>query len=84
MRPDVNAIFHGHDTNMLKNAEKFGVPVTEKEEPYSTLELVEQAKKLCVHKYFILKNHGIISLGKTMHEAGERAVVMHKRAETNQ
>ncbi len=79
MRPDVNAIFHGHDTEVLKNAEKLGIPVTEKEEPYGTVELMEQAKKLCMHDYFILKNHGIISLGKTMKEAGERAVEMHKQ-----
>lgn len=80
MRPDVNAIFHGHDNEVLKNAERLGVPVTEKEEPYGTLELMEQAKKLCMHDYFILKKHGIVSLGKTMKEAGERSVEMHKRA----
>ena len=82
MRPDINAVFHGHDAEVLKNAEKLGIPVTEKEEPYGTLELMEQAKKLCNNDYFILKNHGIISLGKTMKEAGERAIKMHKKAES--
>ncbi|VVB59748.1 L-fuculose phosphate aldolase [uncultured archaeon] len=79
-RPDINAIFHSHDDIVLKNAKKLGIPVTEKEEPYGTPELMEQAKKLCMHDYFILKNHGIISLGKTMKEAGKRAVEMHKKA----
>ena len=82
MRPDVNAIFHGHDAEVLKNAKKLGVPVTEKEEPYGSLELMEESKKLCVHDYFILKNHGIISLGKTMQDAGKRAIEMHKKAES--
>lgn len=81
MRPDINAIFHGHDAAVLKNAENLGIPVTEKEEPYGTLELAEQAKKLCNHDYFVLKNHGIISLGKTMQEAGKRAVLMHEKAQ---
>ncbi len=79
-RSDINAIFHGHDTLIMKHAEKLGIPVTEKEEAYGTQELMEQAKKLCVHDYFILKNHGIISLGKTMKEVGQRAEKMHKRA----
>ncbi len=80
VRPDVNAIFHGHDTLVMENAEKSGIPVTEKEEAYGTHELMEQAKKLCKNNYFILKNHGIIALGVTMKEAGERAEKMHMLA----
>jgi len=82
-RPEINAIFHGHDGLVLKNAEKLGVRATEKEEPYGTLELVERAKKLCNHDYFILNNHGMMSLGRTMKEAGERAVRMHEKACTD-
>lgn len=79
-RPDVNAVFHGHDTGVAEGAGKPGIPVTEKEAPYGTRELAVEAKKLCMHDYFVLKNHGIVSLGKTMKEAGERAVNMHERA----
>lgn len=78
LRPDVNAVFHGHDIEVMKNAKKLRIPVTEKEAAYGTSELAEQAKKLCRNDYFILKNHGIISLGKTMEEAGERALKMHE------
>lgn len=76
-RPDVNAIFHGHDALVMKNAEALGMPVTEKEEAYGTQELMEQAKKLCTQDYFILRNHGIIALGATMKEAGLLAEKMH-------
>ncbi len=79
-RPEVRAIFHGHDAFVMKHAEKLGIPVTEKEEVYGTSELMEQAEKLCAHDYFILKNHGIISLGKTLNEAGQKAEKMHERA----
>lgn len=78
-RPDINAIFHGHDAKVMENAKKLDIPVTEKEELYGTPELMEQAKKLCKNNYFILKNHGIIALGRTMKEAGELAEKMHMR-----
>lgn len=79
-RPDVNAVFHGHDIEVMENAEKLGIPVTEKEAAYGTPELAEEAKKMCKKDYFILKNHGILSLGKTMNDAGERALKMHEHA----
>ena len=79
-RPDINAIFHGHDAQVMENAKKPGIPVTEKEEAYGTQELMNQAKKLCTHDYFILKNHGIIALGATMKEAGALAEKMHMRS----
>ena len=78
-RPDVNAIFHGHDVKVMENAEKLGISVTEKEELYGTPELMEQAKKLCKNNYFILKNHGMVALGATMKEAGALAEKIHMR-----
>ncbi|MCK4555160.1 MAG: class II aldolase/adducin family protein, partial [Candidatus Aenigmarchaeota archaeon] len=80
VRPDINAIFHGHDALVVESAEKLGIPITKKEEAYGTQELMGQAKKLFAHDYFVLKNHGIISLGITMKEAGEMAEKMHERA----
>ena len=83
-RPGVNAIFHGHDEAVLKAAGKLGVPVTEKEEAYGTAGLAHSALRLLSRypwsHYFVLKNHGFVSLGAGMHEAGQVALDMHERA----
>ncbi len=79
-RPEVDAVFHGHSEKLLAEAERLGLPVTEREQPYGTPELV--AEILCVldgHKLVILRQHGFVSLGGTMEEAGRNAEEMLKR-----
>jgi len=84
MRPDINAIFHGHDNIVLEK--KYGMEIisTEEEKPYGTLELLEQVKNLLTNSndcnYFIWKNHGICSLGNNMEEAGSIAIEKHNEA----
>jgi len=74
-RKDVNAIFHGHSKNILEQANELGIPQTSKEEPYGTIELVQKVLEILDDKAFlIMKNHGFISLGRTMREAGELAL----------
>jgi len=71
-RSDVNAIFHGHYEPILK-ANKF--PATKKEEKYGSIELVDGVLEvLGQNDFIIMKNHGFISLGKDMDEAGQRAL----------
>ncbi|MBU1026570.1 MAG: class II aldolase/adducin family protein [Candidatus Margulisbacteria bacterium] len=70
-RPDINAIFHGHSKEILAKAEQLNLPQTKKEEPYGTVELVNSVLEIIdKHNFIIMKNHGFISLGKTMKEAG--------------
>ena len=69
-RPEVNAIFHGHSLELLKP----GIVTTEEEKPYGTVELVEEVLKVLDNDVFVLKNHGFVSLGKTMDEAGNNIV----------
>lgn len=72
-RKDVKAIFHGHSKKILEQARELGIAETTREEPYGTIELVQRVLEILDNKFLlIMKNHGFISLGKSMKEAGSR------------
>jgi L-fuculose-phosphate aldolase len=72
-RPDVNAVFHGHSAPLLAAAERLHIPVTLREQPYGTPELVaELLQILGDHDFVVIRNHGFVSLGRTMADAGRR------------
>ena len=78
---EVDAVFHGHSDAIIMNAEKLGFPVTEKEHEPGTIELAKDVLRvLGDKKLIVLKNHGFVSLGKTMKEAGELALATLKRS----
>jgi ribulose-5-phosphate 4-epimerase/fuculose-1-phosphate aldolase len=78
---EVNAVFHGHDDTIVANADKLGLPVTKKEYESGTIELAKEVLKLLGDKNLIaLRNHGFVSLGGTMKEAGELALATLKRS----
>lgn len=80
-RPDVGAVFHGHSPEILASANALGMPETEREMPYGTLDLVKEVLKvLNKENFLVMKNHGFLSLGKTMQEVGELAMQMHCQA----
>jgi len=80
-RKEVNAVFHGHNDAIIMNAEKLGFPVTEKEHEPGTIELAKEVLKVLGNKNLVaLKNHGFVSLGRTMKEAGELALATLKRS----
>jgi len=80
-RKDINAVFHGHDKLVLKFNNRLKFPITEKEQPYGSTELVkEMVKILDNYNYILIKEHGFISLGKTIDEAGNNAIEQHKKA----
>lgn len=82
-RPDVNAVIHVHDDLVLENAKKLGIAVTGKEEPYGTPELAYEVQKVLNHEnYIAIKKHGVISLGKSLWEAGNIIITMHREAES--
>ncbi|RLD46576.1 MAG: hypothetical protein DRI94_14650 [Bacteroidetes bacterium] len=74
-KPEINAVFHGHSPEILKFADQLKIPVTKKEFEYGTIKLAKEALKLLTtHNFIILKNHGFISLGKTVQEAGNLTI----------
>ena len=84
LRDDINAIFHTHDTVVMAQATRLNIPVTETEQAPGSPELAQEAVKLLKFnkgiKFFVLKNHGIISLGATMDEAGKMMDEMGEKA----
>jgi ribulose-5-phosphate 4-epimerase/fuculose-1-phosphate aldolase len=84
-RPEVNAIFHGHSELILSSAEGLSLPVTPREDPYGSPELVESVTEILDDlSFFVLKNHGFMALGKTMQETGERAVAIYLKSQEYQ
>jgi ribulose-5-phosphate 4-epimerase/fuculose-1-phosphate aldolase len=72
---DINAVFHGHNDLIVRYAEKLKLPVTKKEFESGTIELAKEVLKvLGDNKLIVLRNHGFISLGTSMEEAGELAL----------
>lgn len=79
-RGDVNAVFHGHDKEITTNAALLGVPETGKEELPGTTELMHEVMKILGENNFIvMKNHGFLSLGKNMDDAGNQALEIKKK-----
>jgi len=79
---DVNAIFHGHDNSITKNAEKLKLPVTEEKQPPGTMEVTNEVLAVLDNNNFIvIKNGGFVCLGRTMKEVGELALNTWKKAQ---
>ena len=71
----INAVFHGHNEVIVTKASKLNLPTTEKEYESGTIELAKEVLKVLENnKIIILKNHGFVTLGTTMKEAGEKAL----------
>ena len=74
-RNEIGAIFHGHDREITASAALLGLPETGKEEPSGTTQLLSEVMKILdAGNFLIMKNHGFLSLGKTMDEAGNLAM----------
>ncbi len=80
-RKDIQAVFHGHSREILRCAERPpDIPETQERQPYGSLELVRSVIDVLGNSDFvIIKKHGFISLGKSMEEAGRRAIEVHRR-----
>lgn len=74
MRPEVNAIFHGHSEQLLSHPAP-NTPITKAEAPYGSQELVSQVLQvLQKNDYLLIKNHGFLSLGSDMNSTGKRVL----------
>lgn len=72
-RPEVRAIFHGHDDELLRRTETLGIPVTAREQPYGTPALVREVLQTVPgNDFFIMRGHGFVALGHSCAEAGAR------------
>ena len=73
-RPEVSAVFHGHHDKILRQGKRLGLPVTGCEQPYGTPEIVQEILQILgQHHFFLIRNHGFVSLGRSMDEAGQHA-----------
>ena len=85
LRPDVMAVFHGHDDLVLTHADalarEFPIAVTGEARLFGTLDDAEDtAREMGSAPYCIRKGHGFVSVGRTLSAAGELAVTIHRRA----
>ena len=82
-RHDTNAVFHGHSGRILRASDALGLTTTRNFEDYGSLELASSVLEVLDDESFIvMKNHGFLSLGRTMEEAGTRAVEICDRAKS--
>jgi ribulose-5-phosphate 4-epimerase/fuculose-1-phosphate aldolase len=84
-RPDVLAVFHGHDEAVLRHADRlareFPIAVTAESRLFGTRgDAEETARELAGLSYIIRKGHGFVSVGRSLDAAGEQAVRIHRRA----
>jgi len=80
-RFEVNAILCGNDSSIIKHAKKLKLVETEEEIPSGTVELANEVlSALKNNNFIVIKNYGFLSLGKTVKEAGELALKIHKKA----
>jgi ribulose-5-phosphate 4-epimerase/fuculose-1-phosphate aldolase len=72
-RPDVSAVLHGHDDDLVARALELGLPVTAREQPYGTAALVEEVRSVLeTHAFVVIRGHGFVALGGTAGEALRR------------
>ena len=70
-RPEIAAVFHGHHDKILRRGRRLGLPITEREQPYGTPEIVREILQILgQNNFFLIRSHGFVSLGKSMDEAG--------------
>lgn len=71
--PNIQAILHGHSSLFLKHTVALDLPITKSFYPYGTRELAESALDIMnpSTRFFILRDHGFISLAENIEEAGK-------------
>ncbi|MFH0866333.1 MAG: class II aldolase/adducin family protein [Bacteroidota bacterium] len=76
-RPYVQSVFHGHAKEFLSAAINLNFSETATVEPYGSIELVNSVLDILGYQnFFIIKNHGFVSLGNSMKETGERCLML--------
>jgi len=71
-RPEIMAVFHGHYPIFEENFVQLGLRITVRAAEYGSIDLVQDVLEILGEENFVLlRNHGFLSLGRTMQEAGE-------------
>jgi L-fuculose-phosphate aldolase len=72
-RPDAGAVLHGHCDSLLERAEALELPITRREQPYGTAQLVgEVLEVLDGHALVVIRGHGFIAIGSGPADAWSR------------
>jgi len=80
-RPEIMAILHGHCREITQNPAKAGIVTTREFVESGTLKIIESVLEVVDNHYFIeIKDHGFLSLGRTIEEAGTLALSMQEKA----
>lgn len=79
-KKSVNAVFHLHDYKIMKKLKKYKIPVTKVTEAGTEKIGYDVIKCLNGKNFVIMKNHGVVAVGKTMGEAGKIILKYHKMA----
>jgi ribulose-5-phosphate 4-epimerase/fuculose-1-phosphate aldolase len=84
-RPDVGAVFHGHDALVLRHGRRLArerdVVFTPRRRLFGTrADARETAAALGRHVAVIRRGHGFVTVGRTPAEAGRRALALHRSA----
>ena len=75
-RPDIHAIFHGHNVPITDHALQLAIPETPQAYDYGTIDLAQGAAQLAESAdFFVIKEHGFVALGTTMEEAGKLSLL---------
>lgn len=79
--PEVQAILHGHSALLNIHATQLAIAMTSTFHEYGTMELARSALDLAQKgsNFFILKDHGFVALGKSIH-AALQLTLCHYRA----
>lgn len=78
-RPEIAAILHGHCELLNRLAPQMGIPTTACFEPYGSPALAHSAVVIAQENtdFFILKEHGFVSIGRTIGEAGQHTLKVY-------
>lgn len=80
-RPEVMAVLHGHCREITQNPAKAGIVTTNEFVESGTLKIIESVLEVLDDQFFVeIKDHGFLSLGKTIEEAGNLALKMQEKA----
>lgn len=71
----VDVVMHGHSELISQCAERLGIPITEREEPYGTIKLTRQVERV-LDKHpetniFEMRYHGFVAMGRSVEETGK-------------
>jgi len=81
-RGEINAIFHGNNDAILKNAEKLKLPITKTETEQDAMSFANAVLDvLGDNNFVVIKNHGFVALGRNMKETGELVLDILKKAQ---